>query len=356
MSESPINDQTISVGIIGYGFMGQTHARAYQQAQRDGFGCQLKAVADTSLSSFADAQLAAGNLDVGSPAIDYTGVALFEDSKDVIESPDIDLVSICTHTDSHVSLAMKALNAGKHVLVEKPIAIDSNSVQRLVDHTGTTNRICLPAMCMRFWPAWVKLREMIQSQPYGKVRSAVFHRLGSRPNWAQDFYANEIRSGGVLHDLHIHDTDFIVHCFGVPDAVTTSGDGLHLSTIYHYPRSPVHVTAHAAWDHQPTVGFQMKCTVVCEHATIDFDINRDDQLIVYDKDTSKTIPVASLSGYDGEVRNIINMIHMIRNQEHRPQLTTRDGLDSAVAVAKILEFEQRSMQLGKTITLDWSCL
>lgn len=333
----------VRVGIIGFGFMGRTHARAYLSAA-DGYPVELVKIADHSLRTLEDADTSAGNLETGNDAFDLSRVKLAQSTDEIITDPDIDLLSICTHTDTHVELALRALDAGKHVLVEKPIAINPKDVQRLADAARSSDRVCMPAMCMRYWPAWVKIHEMITQGQFGRVRSAEFHRLGSRPTWGADFYSDEARSGGALYDLHIHDTDFIVHCFGVPSAVTTSGDGLHLSSIYHYESGPVHVLAQGAWDHQASVGFRMRCTIVCEHATIDFDIARADQLNVHQGDSSESINVGSLSGYDGEVRAMIDRI-IGRNEN-------ATSMDDAALVARLLDCERRSMRSGSTESLD----
>lgn len=333
----------VRVAIIGFGFMGRTHARAYQLAGKEGYPCKLVAIADSSLRSLEDADQRSGNLETGGHAIDFTSIELRNDASTVFADPSIDLVSICTHTDTHVELAIEALEAGKHVLVEKPIAISPAEVERLAQAADRSDRVCMPAMCMRYWPAWVKINEMIRSLRFGPVRSAEFHRLGSRPTWAADFYADEARSGGALYDLHIHDTDFIVHCFGVPKAVTTSGDGLHLSSIYHYNDGPVHVMAHGAWDHQPSVGFRMRCTIVFEQATLDFDISRPDQLVLHRGDQSEVIEVGALTGYDGEVRAIIDHV------AGRAQNTT--PIRDAAIVSGVLESERQSMLLGRTVTI-----
>ncbi|MAO19492.1 MAG: hypothetical protein CMJ35_12135 [Phycisphaerae bacterium] len=341
--------EVVRVGIIGYGFMGRTHARAYQAAGRDGYGCELVAIADSSLTSLEDADDSSGNLETDAHPVDFSGMTLHRDAVELLADPAIDAVSVCTHTDTHVDLAIEALRAGKHVLVEKPIAIDPAQVQRLADEASKHALVCMPAMCMRYWPAWVKLHEMIRAEEYGRVRSAEFHRMGSRPGWAEDFYADEARSGGALYDLHIHDTDFIVHCFGLPRSVSTSGDGLHLSTIYHYDhdrdQGPVHVLAQGAWDHQASVGFRMRCTVVCDRATLDFDISREDQLIVHRGEESVPVDVGSLSGYDGEVRAMLEAIAGNAN-------AMRASIGDAAQTARVLDTERVSMQNGQTATIE----
>ena len=333
----------VRVAIIGFGFMGRTHARAYQLASRDGYPCKLVAIADSSLCSLADADQQSGNLETGGHTLDLESVELHNEASTIFADPSIELVSVCTHTDTHVELAIAALQAGKHVLVEKPIAISPAEVERLAQAADRSDRVCMPAMCMRYWPAWVKMNEMIRTQAFGPVRSAEFHRLGSRPTWAADFYADEARSGGALYDLHIHDTDFIVHCFGVPSAVTTSGDGLHLSSNYHYEDGPVHVLAHGAWDHQPSVGFRMRCTIVFEQATLDFDISRSDQLVLHRGDQSEPIEVGPLTGYDGEIRAIIDQIAGRAN--------TATPMRDAAIVAGVLESERQSILKGQTVTI-----
>ncbi len=344
MSNDLHTKKEIRVGVIGFGFMGRTHTKAYQCAQHDGFPCKVVAIADSGIQSLDQPKDSVGNIASADSEIDTSQITLLRDAQELIDRPDIDLISICTHTDTHVDLAIQALNAAKHVLVEKPIAINPADVHKLTVVANESGRICIPAMCMRFWPAWLKMRELIHSKQFGTVRSAVFHRLGSRPTWAAEFYADESRSGGVLHDLHIHDTDFIVHCFGVPQAVTTVGDGLHLSTHFHFADGPVHVFAHAAWDHQPAAGFEMRCTIACQHATIDFDINRDNQLIIHKADTSTPIDVGNLSGYDGEIRYMIDLISGKTD-------TNTTSMNDAAMVADVLEAQSQSISTGLKVSL-----
>lgn len=343
LTPSPITQ----VGILGFGFMGCTHAIAYQHASRDGYPCNIRAIADPNIDSLQHSQ-SVGNIEQESSTLDMSAIELHTDAAAIIDDPAIDLVSICTHTDTHVDLAIRALQAGKHVLIEKPISINPTDVQRLADAAEKSDRLCIPAMCMRHWPAWVKLHELIQSKAYGFVRSAAFHRLGSRPNWSSDFYADDSRSGGVLHDLHIHDTDFIVHCFGAPDAVTTVGDHLHLTTLYHYDTTqnqqhPIHITAQGAWDHQPSVGYRMRCTIACEQATLDFDFSAEDQLVVYQGDESTPVPLSTLSGYDCEIRWMLDQI----NADTR----TTQPIQDALVVAQVLHAEQVSITNQRKVSI-----
>ena len=341
------NQQPTRVAILGYGFMGKTHARAFQRANDEHTPCTIVAIADPFITSIIDAP-DSGNISTTARPIDLTNVQLSDNAQSIINNPDIDLISICTHTDTHVDLAIEAINAGKHVLVEKPIAIHHVDVQRLATAAARAKTHCIPAMCMRYWPAWTHLKAIIDTKPYGAIRSATFQRLGTRPNWAADFYADTKKSGGVLQDLHIHDTDFIVHCFGLPSSVTTVGDQLHLTTLYNYEptgSNPIHVTASGAWDHQPAVGYQMKYTIVCERATIDFDITRADQMIIYEDTKATPINIGPFTGYDNQVRYILDLI----KSNAAPQLAP---INSAAQVAHVLAAEEQSMKSRLTVQVQ----
>jgi len=114
----------IRVGVIGLGFMGATHIAAYQAAQRDAYPCMLAAVCDRNASR-RQGELwdvggnAISDVSARTPAFDPSSARGYERAEDLINDPQIDLVSICTRTDTHVELAARALRAGKHVLVEK---------------------------------------------------------------------------------------------------------------------------------------------------------------------------------------------------------------------------------------------
>ncbi|VAX39416.1 hypothetical protein MNBD_PLANCTO03-906, partial [hydrothermal vent metagenome] len=271
--------QEIGVGIIGLGFMGRTHIAAYKAAAEAGYACRLVAVCDRNGACLDGSGNASGNLDTGNTAeqlFDPEQVACHADPAKFFADPAVHLVSICTHTDTHVEMALRALEAGKHVLVEKPLALTSTEARRVAEAARRAGTICMPAMCMRFWPAWAWLKRAIDAGQYGKVRSASFHRLGSTPDWT-DFYTDVSRSGGALVDLHIHDTDFIAWCFGRPRGVVSAGTTNHLTTIFRYDDIP-HVVAEGGWAQDPGFGFTMRFVVCFDEATADFDLGREDQL------------------------------------------------------------------------------
>ena len=101
-----------------------------------------------------------------------------------------------TGEGQHVDLAIAALEAGKHVLVEKPVAVTADEVRRLAEVDARTDALCMPAMCMRFWPAWTWLAERVREGTYGAVRSAAFQRRATPPRWGGGVYEDDSRPRG----------------------------------------------------------------------------------------------------------------------------------------------------------------
>lgn len=336
----------IGVGVIGLGFMGRTHIQAFAKADAAGWANRLVAVCDQDPERRAGRAGSAGNLESEAVEQVFDPSDLFATAEvdELLASEDVKLVSICTHTDSHVDLAIRALEAGKHVLVEKPVALLAEDIGRLATVAREANTLCMPAHCMRFWPAWEWLHDRIEDGSLGAVRGATFRRLGSRPDWAKGFYDDLALSGGALVDLHIHDADFVRWCFGDPRAVSSAGTADHLSTLYHFDDGPVHVTAEGGWDNAPGWSFRMQATVVFEEATADFDIGRTPQLELARHDGVEAVEVADTDGYDGEVRHLLERIATGEGE-------LRVNIDDAQALARLLEAERRSLESGASESL-----
>jgi len=335
------------IGILGLGFMGRTHLAAFAAADAAGLSNRLVAVADSDPQRRAGRAGSGGNFDTGAKSdflFDPREVRAFEDPRELIADPQVDLVSICTPTATHVELAIAALAAGKHVLVEKPLGLSSASVQRLADAAAASQRLCMPAMCMRFWPGWDWLREHVRRGSFGPVRSAVFSRLGTRPGWNPAFYQDAGQSGGALFDLHIHDADFVRWCFGAPSSVSSSGTLDHVTTLYRFENGPAHVVAEGGWDHTAGFTFRMRYLVVFENATAEFDFSREPRLRLSRGGGCEAVELPAHSGYDGEVRHLLAMIA-------RGDSELAATVAEAAALTRMLEAERTSLEQGRTIDL-----
>lgn len=334
-------NSTLHVGVIGLGFMGRTHLSGYEAARQAGFPVRVAALADRSAERLSGNVDASGNIGMGGPlAIDPKSVKCYHDPEALIADPSIQLVSICTPTDTHVDLTLKALAAGKHVLVEKPLSLSIAECQRVVLAARSAKSRCMPAFCMRFWPGWSWLRERIERGTYGAVRSAVFARLGSPPTWSSEFYRDFSRSGGGLVDLHIHDADFVQWCFGKPDEVVSTGSTEHLTTLYRYRNGPLHVVAEGGWGHSPGFPFRMRFIVSFAQATAEFDSSRSEPLTLTHDGQTQSVPLESVTGWDLEIRHLIDAVL-------HPQRGLTAPIEAAHDVAVLLEAERRSLESGQ---------
>jgi predicted dehydrogenase len=326
----------LRIGIIGMGFMGRTHCEAYQKIP----GVKVTAIADLDPRRAAgDLSGSAGNIQTGGltqlPMNEIRGTQNFAD---LLDATDLDIIDVCTPTPLHVQMVTRALAAGKHVLSEKPLARSIADGQRIAEAAAAAKTFHMPAMCMRFWPQWAWLKEVVADGRYGKVLSATFRRVTSP---LTGWFLDAKQCGGAILDLHIHDTDFVNYLFGPPPKVFSrgykkvTGEVDHIVTNYLYDNVPL-VVAEGSWALQTGFGFRMQYTVNFENATADFDLARDEPLHVIQNGQKTAIVCAPEAGYDLELRYFINCVQT--NQ--RPTIVT--AADGLVAL-KIIDAENRSV-------------
>ena len=342
----------INVGIIGTGFMTVAHLKAYQKVP----GARVTALCNPSGRHLdGDFSKVAGNVGDANPVrLDMTQVKAYRDVAALLADPDVHAIDICTPTKTHVDLALAALAAGKHVLVEKPLARRAGDARRIVaaaEEAAKRGVFLMPGMCIRFWPEYAWVRQTIRAGTYGRVLDARFRRVAQAPGWGHGHFLKGDDSGGALLDLHIHDTDFILFCFGKPDAVTSGGYNRvsgafdHVFTLFRYPTGPV-VTAEGSWAMTEGFGFNMAFTVNFERATVDFDLARGaDAFRLFIPGTpAATLKPDGGDGYIGELRHFIQSIAAGRAPT---VVTPADGL----AAVETCEAEEESIRRGETVVL-----
>ncbi|HYE17037.1 MAG TPA: Gfo/Idh/MocA family oxidoreductase, partial [Tepidisphaeraceae bacterium] len=343
-----------NVGVIGLGMMGLTHLDAY--AKRS--DVKVVAISDKNPDRLSGKARAVGNVEgQAQGGFDLSSAKGYTEGLDLINDPAVQLVDVCVATPWHVELALAALAAGKHVLVEKPLARTSADARRLADAAAKSKGLAMCAMCMRFWPGWTWLKDAIDRQTYGRVLSAQFRRMASMPPGA--FYANADLSGAAVLDLHLHDTDFVQFCFGLPAAVysrgyskTTTGID-HVRTEYLYPPFPAPsgpplaapiVSAEGSWAMTDGYEFRMEYTVNFERATAVYDLRATDKLVLYASGQRTAVPLEDRMGYDIEIEYFLRCI--ARNE--RPKTIT---LEDAAHAIRITEAEEQSARTGEIVGL-----
>ena len=329
----------IGVGVIGLGFMGRTHVDAFSRVSE----CEVVAVADRDEVRLLGFPSDGGNLSSDSTErmFDPEITATFKDHSGLLAFDEVDVVSITTPTPTHMEIAVQAIESGRHVLVEKPVALDVASIRRLEALAEEHGVVAMPAHCMRFWPAWSWMHQQIRDETYGTVRRASFVRTGSAPSWNPDFYRDPAKSGGAVVDLHIHDTDFVLHCFGTPDAVSSTGSRSHVRTEYLFENGPV-VEAVGGWLEDPEAPFTMTAEIEFEEATISFVLGRDPEILVTRSGGGTTEhPEASVGGTGYDVQAAV-LIEAIRYGSGAPPVS----LDDAARTGGVLDLEIESLESG----------
>ena len=234
---APKKIRKVNVAVVGLGFMGVTHLRSYLNNPQ----ARVVAVcAATRLPQNGVLCGVAGNIKNSGDIRLGARVKVYRQFDELLADRDVELVDICTPTALHPAQVIAALQAGRHVLCEKPLAESAADARKVLKVAATSKKFLMPAMCMRFWPGWSFLKKIVTEKTYGEVRSASFHRLSAMPAWG----SAGVHSGGALFDLHIHDTDFVNYLFGRPQGVSSTGvigeGGMinHVLTQYHYPGGP----------------------------------------------------------------------------------------------------------------------
>jgi predicted dehydrogenase len=259
----------MKLAVLGLGYMGATHVSAWRKVS----GVTLAAVMSSDERKLSgDLTAIAGNLGNSGEMLDFSLLRKHRTVEAALADSEIDAVDICLPTDLHSSVAVAALRAGKHVLVEKPIALTAAEADAVVREAETAGRILMAGQVLRFIPAYRQLKEHLKSA--GPVCSGFFRRRCAAPAWSR-WLADPARSGGGVFDLLIHDVDFCISVWGMPQRVRATGfeelaagvDIIHAEL--EYPgMGPVVVTG--GWHHPKSYPFSMEFTVVAERATFEW--------------------------------------------------------------------------------------
>ncbi|HET7041492.1 MAG TPA: Gfo/Idh/MocA family oxidoreductase, partial [Gemmatimonadales bacterium] len=181
----------IGVGIIGAGWWAGEHARAVREVS----GLRLVAFSSRSAERIAAFQR-------------EFGVAGEADYRRLLARPDIDVVAIATPHDTHAGLAVEALAAGKHLLLEKPMARDRAECAAVAEAAGRSGKLCMVGFTHHFIPAVAATKELVERGEVGAIVSAFCAHTQvwgweRRPN----FYRERALGGGVWLTLGVHFVD-----------------------------------------------------------------------------------------------------------------------------------------------------
>jgi predicted dehydrogenase len=266
----------IKIGVAGIGFMGWIHYLAYQRVA----GARIVAICEQNTKRLSgDWRDIRGNFGPAGELIDVSKMNCHERLDDLCADPSVDLVDICLPPSAHANAAVQALEQGKHVLCEKPMALTVADCQRMVKAAERAKRQILIGHVLPMFPEYAHARQLIASGKYGSLLGGHFKRIISDPLWLKDFYDPK-GCGGPLLDLHIHDAHFIRLLFGMPTYLTSQGRMRgevveYCNTMFEFDNPSLTVSATSGVIHQQgrsfTHGFEIhleKATLLYESAVL----------------------------------------------------------------------------------------
>lgn len=279
------------LALAGFGFMGRTHADAIARLPGIELACVVRR--DCSFS-------------------------------EMLQDPTIDAVDLCLPTDLHEATTIEALRAGKHVLVEKPMALDGAACDRMIEEAGKHDRVLMVAQVLRFMPPYVALVSAIRGTT---IRGASFRRRCATPVWGE-WLKDPKRSCGGVFDLLIHDVDMALNLFGQPEAISATGSGDTISGRLFYRDGFVGEIS-GGWLHDG-FPFSMEYTVVTEGMTLDYHSGSGHVMRYGAGHAAEEVTLESRNGYEAEIAYFAECVENGRNPERcRPE-------DSAAAVRLML--------------------
>ncbi len=251
--------------------MGATHLRALRNIP----DVIVAAVMDQDEQRLSgDLSAVMGNIGGPGERFDFSDVRKYRSPEEIVADPDLDAVDICLPTHLHAPAALAALRHGKHVLVEKPMALDGAACEEMIAEARRCGRVLMVAQVVRFIPAYRSLADLLRSGKLGPVRSAIFRRRCAAPTWGP-WEFDPAKSGGGVFDLLIHDVDICLHLFGPPRAVTAVGyenlpGGVDaILGCLDYPEIGF-VAVTGGWHHVSQYPFSMEYTVVGDGGAVEY--------------------------------------------------------------------------------------
>ncbi|MCC6152397.1 MAG: Gfo/Idh/MocA family oxidoreductase [Candidatus Hydrogenedentes bacterium] len=202
----------LRVGVIGTGAIAdEKHLPNWQELEAEG-RVELIGVCDV-LPERAEAM--AGK---------YGARVVHADYKKMLVDGQYDIIDVCTQNRLHAPITIAALNAGAHVIVEKPMAMNSAECRAMIDAANKNKRKLMVAQFMRFEPDSEKLKEVVESGRLGQIYSAnaTYLRRRGIPGWGKFHIAKE-SLGGPLIDLGVHVLDLAIWLMGSPKPIAASG-------------------------------------------------------------------------------------------------------------------------------------
>jgi len=197
----------LKIGLLGAGMIGATHINGFLSI--DSKIARFTAVCDIDANKRNELSF-------------KHNLRAFADLDEMLSDKDIDIIDLCLPSYMHEEFAIKIAHAKKHILIEKPIAFTLEAAQNIFTSARENNVRIMVAQVIRFWPEYVKIKEICDSGELGDIVTVYAARLGQMVTWV-DWYKDPAKSGETLMNLTQHDIDFLHYLLGMPISVYSAG-------------------------------------------------------------------------------------------------------------------------------------
>ncbi|MBI4231604.1 Gfo/Idh/MocA family oxidoreductase [Candidatus Peregrinibacteria bacterium] len=293
----------IHIGIIGMGLMGRLHLQKYNTFP----DVSVVAIADTNRDHldgrWVDTTGTSGTDAKETLCLDQ--VIRYSDMANLLADNSIDAVDICLPTDLHYDVTMKALRNGKDVIVEKPIATSPDLAQEMISEAQKYGRVLMVAHPLRFWSVYTQLAEIVKKEEYGRVFNAQLSRQCATPLWSSDLWSlDNRRSGGILLDMQIHDLEYVISLFGLPDTCCSHSGSRNRNqfgcSLLQYPDFQVPINSY--WIDSPAYPFKSWAHFLFERANVTLSVSdTEEKVVVYTPKGASTQPLVPRDPYQEEL-------------------------------------------------------
>ena len=329
------------IAVIGTGYWGKNHVRTYSELVSEG-------VIDNVKICDLDEKRAR---ELG----EAFNIEYLTDYKELIADPNIDAVSIVTPSHTHYALAKEFMEAGKDVLVEKPMTMDSKEAEKLVKISNDTNQILMVGHIFRHHPAVKELKQRIDQGEFGKIQLISSNRLS---------FGAPRKDMGVIYALGVHEVDMFCYLMDkeYPDSIHTTASYALQSDIEETAMITMDFNKTKAYAFEswlmPAYGKQRDLVVVGSEKTAKIDYLKPQELEVFDiriaeqdfdgktafsveNEGSYTIPIPYAEPLKEELRHFIQCV----NDRSTP---ISDG-EIGLRAVRMAEAALESVKSGRTV-------
>lgn len=312
----------IKVALIGIGGMGSVHFDAYKDSKE----AKVIAVADV-------------RTDMAREKVEDESINIYASLEELLENEKPDMIDICTPSYMHADMAIKALEAGYHVLCEKPMSLNSGDTARMIEAIERTGKLFMTAHVVRFMMPYMYLKSIVDSGELGKPVHIEMSRLSAVPTWSwEDWMRDLSKSGGTPIDLSIHDIDFAQYAFGKPSKVSgvyhkLKDNNDHITSVLEYGDFAVTITS--GW-FNTDIPFRAEYTAVFEKGYVELKngvVVKNGEEVELEKGAVSKDTGINLSGADGYFGEIEYFVDCIKKGK-QPEVVTRESSEYSVKLVE----------------------